>query len=137
MTRLFIDTNVLLDVVLRRGQFVQESARVIDLGMRNKTQLVTTALTFATCVYVSRKSLGYDTSIECMKVLEKYFDIAPMNDIQVHEALYANMPDFEDMLQYHAALASGCDVIITRNVKHFPQQLIPVMAPDECVKRIK
>lgn len=41
------------------------------------------------------------------------------------------MPDFEDMLQFESAYAAGCDVIITRNKKHFPQDAIQVLEPEE------
>ena len=45
-------------------------------------------------------------------------------------ALNSNMPDFEDMLQYEAALAEGCEVIVTRDVnRHFPTDIIPILAP--------
>jgi hypothetical protein len=37
------------------------------------------------------------------------------------------MPDFEDMLQFESAYAAGCDVIVTRNKKHFPQDVIQVL----------
>lgn len=55
-----------------------------------------------------------------------------MDDEQVSDALGSGMPDFEDMLQYEAALASKCDVIVTRDKKrHFPQDgRIPVMSPE-------
>lgn len=129
MKRLFVDTNILLDILMRRDSFLQDSAKVVDMGMRNQVQLVSTALTFSTCVYVSRKHLGYDVAIENMKMLEKYFEIAPMADSQLHAALYSNMPDFEDMLQYRSAVDAGCDVVVTRNVQHFPQHPIPAMTP--------
>ena len=38
-----------------------------------------------------------------------------MDDEQVTDALGSDMPDFEDMLQYKAAEASKCDVIVTRD----------------------
>ena len=41
------------------------------------------------------------------------------------------MPDFEDMLQFESAYATGCDVIITRNKKHSPKDAIQVLEPEE------
>ena len=56
---------------------------------------------------------------------------AAMDDIQVTEALSSDMPDFEDMLQYEAAVSAKCDVIVTRDKKrHFPNGGIPVMPPE-------
>lgn len=50
---------------------------------------------------------------------------------QCNNALFAAMPDFEDMLQFESAYAAGCDVIITRNKKHFPQDAIQLLEPEE------
>ena len=131
MKRLFIDTNVLLDILLQRAPFLKDSAKVVDMGMSNRLQLVSTALTFSTCVYVARKHLGYGVAIENVKMLEKYFEIAPMTHSQLRAALYSNMPDIEDMLQYQSAVDAHCDVVVTRNVQHFPQQPIPSMTPTD------
>ena len=129
MNRVFLDTNVLIDVLLHREPFVYDSAQVLDMGFKDKVELYTTPLSFATCLFVTRKSLGYANAIESLKILERHIHIAMMNAAQLHEALYADAPDFEDMLQYHAAAAAECNYIVTRNEKHFPQGTIAVMSP--------
>lgn len=54
-----------------------------------------------------------------------------MDDTQVTDALNSEMPDFEDMLQYEAARAAKCDVIVTRDKKrHFPIGGLPVLSPE-------
>ena len=129
MNLIFLDTNVLIDVLLHREPFVGDSAQVLDMGFKGKVDLYATPLTFATCLFVARKSLGYANALEALKILERYINIAPMDSAQLHEALYATAPDFEDMLQYHAAMATGCNLIITRNEQHFPKNGITVMSP--------
>lgn len=92
MKRVFLDTNVLLDVLLHREPFLRDSAQVVDRGFR-----------------------GEDAK-------------------QLHDALYAQAPDFEDMLQYNAAVAAGCEYIITRNEKHFPQESAHIMTPTQFLR---
>ena len=129
MNRVFLDTNVLLDVLLRREPFVYDSAQVLDLGIKDKVELYATPLTFANCLFVARKSLGYANAIESLKILERHIHIAMMDSMQLHKALYAVAPDFEDMLQYHAAMAANCSHIITRNEQHFPKNGIMLLSP--------
>ena len=95
-----------------------------------------TPLTFANCVYIARKNVGYEKAIKGLKALKKYLRTASMDDAQVTDAINSNMPDFEDMLQYEAARASKCDVIITRDKnRHFPQDgEVPVMSPESFLK---
>lgn len=131
MTRVFLDTNVLLDVLLHREPFVHDSAHVLNMGFKGEIALYSTPLSFSTCMFVSRKKLGYDNALDALKILEHHISIATMDSIQLHEVLYAAAPDFEDMLQYHAAQAAGCSHIVTRNERHFPQSGIIVLSPTD------
>ena len=129
--RVFLDTNILLDIIEGREQFLLSSSNVFDLGIRGKIQMFATPLSFANCVYSARKNVGYDAALNGLRSLKRYVKTAAMDDDQVTEALCSSLPDFEDMLQYKAAEASKCDVIVTRDKKrHFPQGGIPILAPE-------
>ena len=88
-------------------------------------------LSYATCAFISKKVLGYDGAIKALQIIDQYVYVANMDGKQCSDALFSTMPDFEDMLQFEAAYAAGCDVIVTRNKKHFPQDVIPILSPDE------
>ena len=130
--RVFLDTNILLDIIEGRQKFLLASSNVFDLGVKGLIEMFATPLTFANCVYTSRKNVGYENAIQGLKSLKKFVKIAPMDDEQVSDALCSDMPDFEDMLQYEAALGAKCDVIVTRDKKrHYPQNgIIPVLSPE-------
>ena len=131
MMRVFLDTNILLDIIEGRQAFLLASSNVFDLGIKGKIQMFATPLTFANCVYSARKNVGYEQAIKGLKCLKSYVRTAVMDDDQVTDALCSGMPDFEDMLQYKAAEASKCDVIVTRDKKrHFPQDGIPILTPE-------
>ena len=132
MTRVFLDTNILLDIIEGRQKFLLAASNVFDLGVRGKIQMFATPLTFANCVYIARKNAGYEQAIHGLKFLKSHVKAATMDDAQVTTALNSEMPDFEDMLQYEAAVAAQCDVIVTRDKKrHFPQKGIPVLSPED------
>lgn len=129
--KLFLDTNILLDVIEARPNFFIPSTNILDLGVRKKVDLYATSLTFANCFYVARKSVGAAQAILWLQRVKKYVHVCAMDEAQCETALFADAPDFEDMLQYQSALAANCDVIITRNKKHFPNDTISVMTPAE------
>ena len=130
--RVFLDTNILLDIIEGRQKFLLASSNVFDLGIRGQIQMLATPLTFANCVYTTRKNVGYEKAINGLRSLKKYVRTASMDEDQVAEALCSDMPDFEDMLQYKAAVAAKCDVIVTRDKKrHFPDDGIPVLSPED------
>lgn len=129
--RVFLDTNILLDIIEARQKFLLASSNVFDLGIRGQIQMYASPLTFANCVYTARKNVGYEQAISGLKTLKSYVKTATMDDDQVIQALCSEMPDFEDMLQYEAAVAAKCDVIVTRDKKrHFPSSGLPILSPE-------
>jgi hypothetical protein len=54
-----------------------------------------------------------------------------MDESQLQQTLLHPATDFEDMLQYQCAIANQCDIILTRNRKHFGFAEIPVLTPAE------
>ena len=131
MMRVFLDTNILLDIIEARQKFLLAQSNVFDLGIKRRIELFATPLTFANCVYTARKNVGYENAIRGLKALKAYVKTTAMDDNQVMDALCSDMPDFEDMLQYKAAEAAGCDAIVTRDKKrHFPQEGIPILSPE-------
>ena len=129
--KVFLDTNILIDFIARREGFYQAAANLINLGIKGEVELCTTPLTYATCIFIARKVLGYDGVVKAMQILDNYLNVLTMDGTQCHNALYTKMPDFEDMLQFEAAFAAGSDVIVTRNKKHFPQDAIQVLDSTE------
>ena len=125
--KVFLDTNILIDFIARREDFYQAAANLINLGIKGEVKLYTTPLTYATCIFIARKVLGYDGIVKAMQILDHYLTVTPMDGTQCHNALFSQMPDFEDMLQFESAYAAGCNVIVTRNKKHFPQDAIQVL----------
>lgn len=131
MMRVFLDTNILLDIIEGRPKFLLASSNVFDLGVRGVIQMFATPLTFANCVYTARKNVGYEQAVNGLRCLKSYVRTAVMDDDQVTDALCSDLPDFEDMLQYEAAIAAKCDVIVTRDKKrHFPNDGLPVLSPE-------
>lgn len=123
---LFIDTNILIDLLCHRECFA-EAATIINMGMEGNVMLYCSSLTIANCVYNCRKTLGKEQTAELLKRLCKYIKIAPCGQTEVDAAFGHSSSDFEDVLQYHSAVSAGADIILTRNGKHFSFSAVPVM----------
>lgn len=134
--KVFLDTNVLIDILARRDGFFEAASNVVNMGIEGNVTLCTTSMSFATTLFVVRKVIGYSNAIAALQKLEDYVEIVEMDGSQCHIALHADMPDFEDMLQYEAALAAHCDVLLTRNKKHFPKETLTVLTPIEFLNQI-
>lgn len=65
----FIDTNIIIDVLDQREKFFEASSNILSLGAENKIELYATALTMANCIYILRKPLGYDGAVAYINTL--------------------------------------------------------------------
>ena len=129
--KVFIDTNIILDILLERPEFVQPAMDILQMGIDKEIELFATPLTFATCYYLLRKEIGKKDAQVALQAIKSFVEMTSMDDKQGTRALFSEMPDFEDMLQYESALANRCNVIVTRNGKHFPLDSLPILTPTQ------
>lgn len=117
MKKVFLDTNILLDWVLKREQ-EQYAGIILELGRQGRIVLYASFLTYANMAYILRK-MPLDERYGILRGLAKMMHILPMDEQQFHNALNLKVADFEDLLQYQCCIDGGCEVLVTNNTKHF------------------
>ena len=130
MKRIFIDTNVIIDVLIQRDGYLS-SARVLALAKSEDATLFVSVLTMANLAYILRKSLRGNDFYAEMKKLSSLLNIADTTHGHFLSALELQAKDFEDALQYYCAVSNECDTIVTRNKKDFTFSSINVLTPEE------
>jgi len=136
-SRLFIDTNIMLDLLGERDPFYSSSAKIATLADKGQISIVVSALSYATASYFLTK---YESSEKAKDKLRKFRIISEICDLDeqiIEKGLNSNFSDIEDSFQYFSALKSECNLIITRNRKDFKDSKIPVMTADEFLSSIK
>jgi predicted nucleic acid-binding protein len=131
MSRLFLDTNVILDLLGERVPFFDSIAKVATLADQKKLAIIVSPLSFTTIDYVLNK---YESSESVLNKLRKFkiiCEVCEVNKETIDKALNSNFKDFEDAVQYFSALQSNCSMIITRNAKDFKYSTIPIMTAEE------
>jgi predicted nucleic acid-binding protein len=128
---LFIDTNVLIDLIDKREPFYKDIAIIFSLAENKKFKLATSSLSFVNTFYVVSKSVSGLLVLDALKRIRIVCAISNIDEIVVDQSLISNFNDFEDAVQYFSALHHKCDIIITRNKKDFKNSEIPVMTPIE------
>lgn len=135
--RVFLDTNVVIDLLGEREIYYNSSAKIASLADKGEIQIVVSALTFSTVYYVLSKY--EDTAIVRDKItrFKIIVEISDLTDKIIEQGLSSKFSDFEDALQYYCAVNSACEIIITRNGKDFKESAIPVLNPDEYLGKRK
>jgi predicted nucleic acid-binding protein len=129
--KLFIDTNVLLDVIAKRVQFLPDSSAIWSLAESGKVTGLIASISVTNIYYIVRRLADHRTAIKAMVELRGIFTFVACDGQVISQAIDARMPDFEDSVQYFSALHAGADVLVTRNPKHFPRSVVPVVTPTE------
>ena len=126
-----IDTNVVLDVLMRREPFFADSSAVLDRAERGEFMGWLCATTVTTIFFLLRKELGRDQAIERLKDLTAICAIAQVNQGVVDAALESDFSDFEDAVLNHSALLVGARCIVTRNERDFRNSSLLVYRPSQ------
>lgn len=131
---LFVDSDVILDVLEKRERFYEYSAQILSLGDEKKVKLVTTSLAFANIYYLLRKHLGIEKAKESLRKLRIIVDVISVNAKEVDLALNSELSDFEDALQYFTVLDGKIEFIITRNVRDYKNPKLIVQTPQQYIE---
>ncbi|MGI0105144.1 type II toxin-antitoxin system VapC family toxin [Salinimicrobium sp. WS361] len=135
--RLFLDTNVILDLLGERNPFYDSIAKVASLADKEELTLVVSPISFATLNYFISKFESAKIAQEKLRKFKIICEICKLDEHIIEKGLNSDFKDFEDALQYFSATDSDCDIIITRNGKDFKKSLLPVMSADEYLQSIK
>ena len=130
--KVFLDANIIIDVVQNRTDFVEESSKVLQSGLEGFIDLCASDVTFTTVSFYARKQRTTEQLYEIMQSLRDFIDVVPTGRIAIDWALQRKAKDFEDSVQYYAALRTGADYIVSRNVRDYPFDDIPVVTPQDC-----
>lgn len=130
MKRVFLDTNVILDFTQNRGG-ADAAEMILHLGEKEEIEVCTSFLSMANVAYIARKGRTKEQLYKVMKEISTFIHTLPMDEEQLQAAIAHPASDFEDMLQYQCALYGGCDVIVTRNTRHFSFSMLPLCTPQE------
>lgn len=127
MKKIFLDTNIILDFLGEREGFYEASAKIMTLADKKKIQVYTSPSSISNVFYVLTRYENSKIALEKIRKFKLLCSMSVMDDEVVEKAIHSDFKDFEDAMQYFSALASNCNIIITRNEKDFKNAMIPVM----------
>ena len=132
MKNVFLDTNVLLEVLCNR-KHGKSCEQILMRGKNGYINLFASILTFANMAYVlQREKINRTDIYKAERMMEAMMTVLPMDGDQLRTTLHNEVKDFEDMLQYQCALAGQCDCIVTINTNDFTEfSTLPIYSPEE------
>ncbi|HAP35159.1 MAG TPA: PIN domain nuclease [Bacteroidetes bacterium] len=137
MKSLFLDTNIVIDLLAKREPYYRSAAQLFSLADKMEIQLSVSALTFANTNYILLKEKKPEEAKLILRKLKLLVRVNSLDDKIIGLSLNdSDFKDYEDALQYYSALENGDNIIITRNLKDFQKSRIPVLTAEQFLQQI-
>jgi predicted nucleic acid-binding protein len=134
--RVFLDTNIVLDVLLNRPSFVADSEAVILRCDTLGHPMFIAWHGLAPAYYLLKRGRTESEALVELDKLLSWVSVADASDADARAARALGFADFEDALQAVSAEAAGADFIVTRNIADFSKSKIPAINPQEFLQRV-
>ena len=137
MQKIFVDTNIVIDLLSRREPYFKEAAVLFSLADKKQIKLTLSSLTIANTNYVLLTQMDSNKVKSILRKLRLIVKILPLDDKIIGLALNDELfSDFEDGLQYYTAIENEQELIITRNLKDFKNSKLPVMTAGQFIETV-
>jgi len=133
MDRLLVDTNIVLDLLAERKEFLLEAQQLFTLSDKKEVKLYVSSLTFANTFYILSQKLKLSNARKILRKFKVLVEVLPMDNKIIDLSLESDFKDFEDAIQYHTAIENEINIIITRNLKDFKTSKIPVLTAKDYI----
>ena len=129
--KVFLDTNVVLDVFLKRQPHYSASNRVLCLARQKILSGAVASHTIANLFYLCGKPVLPFLEDRLLEDVE----VCAADAYGVRTALRWGFADLEDALQAAAAQEWKSSFLLTRNLRHFQRSLVPAVTPADFLQR--
>lgn len=134
--KVLVDTNVILDVLCNRKEFVADSLRVFQCCEARHITGYISALSIPNIVYIMRKELDPERIKEILHTLTMVFSVVELRESDLLKAAELPFDDYEDAIQSVCAARVQADYIVTRNGKDFENSSVPAITPGKLFQRM-
>lgn len=134
--KVLLDTNIILDVALKRQPFFDNSDTVVSFVEQGQIEGYICASSFSDLYYIIRKDKGRNLALEFLTEIVTVCRIATLDSNTINMALNVNFRDFEDAIQYSTAVINHLDAIITRNPGDFSVTTPRILTPEQLIQEL-
>ena len=134
--RVLIDTNVVLDVLLKRDPWAADAAEVWQLCTEGSLTGYLSASSFTDIFYIARRHTDRDRARTAVRLLLDTFAICTIDQSTLEMAYALAGSDFEDNLQMACSVLGGLEFIVTRDSNDFRDSPVPAVTCAQLLQRI-
>ena len=130
MTKLFVDTDVCIDLLSGRQPFNTSAEILFSLADKSKARIYVSSLSFSNIDYVLRSQYSAVHSRQIIGKFKTLVNVLSVDSKTIDLAIASDFSDFEDAIQYSCAIENNLTTLITRNIKDYKTATIQVLTPE-------
>ncbi len=135
MDNIFVDTDIILDLLSQREPFYEYSAYLFSEADSDKIKIHVSSLSFSNINYILSRQFSTVHARKKMLMFKTLVTVLPVTDKTVELALSSDFKDFEDALQYFTAIENNVKTLLTRNLKDYKTAEITIMTAEQYLKK--
>jgi predicted nucleic acid-binding protein len=135
--KIFIDSDILIDLLAKRDPFYRPAAALFSLIEKEKIEGFTSPIVFSNIHYILRKRLSRRETMDCLKSLKKLVRLLAVDNRTIEAALDSPFEDFEDAIQCRCAEQNRIKYLITRNKSDYQKAEIMILTAQEFLAMLR
>lgn len=131
MEKVFIDTDIALDLLSERLPHYTYAAQLFTLADKQELLIYVSSLSFSNLNYLLSR---HHSSKEARRILNKFkvlVNVLSVDEKIIDLSLNSEFKDFEDAIQFYTAIENNINTLITRNLKDYKHANITVMTAED------
>ncbi|MGQ0828989.1 MAG: type II toxin-antitoxin system VapC family toxin [Bacteroidota bacterium] len=136
MEKVFVDSDIVLDLLSAREPHYRFAAELFSLADEASIKIYISSLTFANINYILSKQISAGQARKMLLKFKTFITVLAVNDKIIELALASDFHDFEDAIQYHTAIENGISILLTRNLKDFKKAEITILTAQQYLKAL-
>ena len=133
MKKVLFDTNIILDIALKRIPHYEASSKLFELIDLGLIEAYITGSSITDIYYIARKEKGRSITLKFLLELIQIVPVLGVDHDIIFQALQSDFSDFEDAVQVFSAGINNLEYIITRNKKDFVGSQVEILSPEEAI----
>lgn len=135
MAKVFVDTDIILDLLAGREPYYQYAAKLFSMADSGKIEICVSSLTFSNLNYILSKQFSVAQARKKLLTFKTLVTVLSVNEKVVDLALNSDFKDFEEALQYFTATEFKVTTLLTSNLKDYKKAEIAVLSAEQYLKQ--
>ena len=130
MVKVFVDTDVCIDLLSGRMPFNKAAELLFSLADTKKIEIYVSSLSFSNIDYILLSQYSTTHSRQIIAKFKTLVQVLAVDSKTIDLAIASDFKDFEDAIQYACAIERNLTTIITRNLKDYKKASIRILTPE-------